>query len=193
MALQFLPIALAVGSTLLKAKGAMDASAGARAAGKREQLAKEADAGVLRSRAQQEIASAQQQSFEEKRRARLVASRAVALAASGGGGVTDPTIVKLLADIDGEGAYRAAVRVYQGDEKARLLRYQAEGSMYEGALAQEAGEAKSRAYKTQAIASVIEGAGSLYGKYGMGGPSQTAAMGQQRYGSDFDAYQYAGY
>lgn len=173
--LNFLPIALQVGSTLLKNRGATQAASGASVAGKRERIAKEYEAKQFESRAGEEIAAAQQRGFEEKRRARLVASRAVALAAAGGGGATDPTIVNLLADIDGEGAYRAAVRVYQGDETARGLRERAAGARYEGELAEEAGSAKARAYKTSALASLLSGAGSLYAKYGVGGPKKTVS------------------
>ena len=167
MALNFLPIALQVGSSLLQYKGAQDAARGTRVAGQRQRIAKEYEATALESRAQQEVAVAQQRGFEEKRRAKLVASRTIALAAAGGGGATDPTVMNMLADLEGEGAYRAAVRVYQGGEEARMLRSRAAGARYEGALEEEAGSAKARAYKTAGISSLLSGAGSLYGKYGV--------------------------
>lgn len=170
MALQFLATALQVAGTLMSVKGGLDAAKAARVAGQRQRAAKESEAALYTSRAQQEVAAAQQRGFEEKRKAKLVASRAIALAASGGGGASDPTVMNLLADVEGEGAYRQAVRVYQGEEAARTLRYQAAGARYEGELAEEAGSAKARAYKTQAISSLLSGAGSLYGKYG-GSPS----------------------
>ena len=118
MALQFLPIALAVGSALLKFQGAQDAAKGSIIAGHRARAAAEAKARSLEVKAGQEIAIGQQRGFEEQRKARLVASRLVALAASSGGGASDPTVVNLLAGISGEGAYRQAVRVYEGKETA---------------------------------------------------------------------------
>ena len=191
MALNFLPIALTVASSLLQYKGSQDAARGSRVAGQRQRIAKEAEAGALESKAQQEVAVAQQRSFGETGRAKIIASRVIALSAAGGGGATDPTIINMLADIEGEGAYRAALQVYQGSEEARALRVRASGARYEGALAEEAGEAKSRAYKTSGVAALLQGAGSLYGKYGA--TTDPKLTGQERYGADYDAYQNSGY
>lgn len=171
MALNFLPIALQVAGTALQAKGASTAAKGARLEGQRKRQAKEFEAAGLETAAGQAVATAQQRSFEEQRRARLVASRAVALAAAGGGGATDPTVVKLLSDLEGEGAYRAAVQVYQGEEEARTLRQRAAGARYEGGLAEEAGAARAGAYRTAGAGALLSGGASLYAKYGV--PTQS--------------------
>jgi len=83
--------------------------------------------------AKQVVASAQRVALEDKRQAELIASRAVAVAAAGGGGVNDPTVINLLEDIEAEGAYRAAVAMYEGESQADKIRY-------EGQLEEIAGE-----------------------------------------------------
>ena len=167
MALNFLPIGLQIAGTVLQAKGAGDTAKGARRAGQRQRQAKEFEAAGLETAAGQAVAAGQQRSFEEQRRARLVASRAVALSAAGGGGATDPTVVKLLSDLEGEGAYRAAVQVYQGEEEARVLRQRAAGARYEGGMAEEAGAARAGAYRTAGAGALLSGGASLYAKYGL--------------------------
>ena len=71
--------------------------------------------------AQQQRAVAQREAFEEKRRTDLLVSRAVAVA---GGGAGDPTVLDIISDIEGEGAYRAAVAVYGGEARAQQLEYE---------------------------------------------------------------------
>lgn len=181
MALQFLPIALAVGSTLLKFGGAQDAAKASLIAGHRARDAAEAKARSLDVKAGEELAIGQQRGFEETRRARLVASRLVALAASSGGGASDPTVINLMAGISGEGAYRQAVRVYEGKETARGLREQANNVRYEGQMAEEAASMKSKAYRTAAKGAILQGAASMFGSYGMGGPGKTDLSGTDDY------------
>lgn len=156
-----------VAGTLLEYQGGMAASKNAKVAGQRNRAAKEVEATTLRQRAGEEIAVSQQRAIEEKRRAGLVASRVLAVAR---GGATDPTVINLLANISGEGAYRAAVRIYEGKEAARGLKNQANASAYEGELAEEAGNFQSYAYKNAAKASLLKGVGSMFDSYGGGGP-----------------------
>ena len=171
MALNFLPLLLQAGGTLLSASGASQAANGATTAGRRSRQAKEYEATELEGRAKEVTAAAQQKGFEERRRARLVASRIVALSAAGGGGASDPTVMKMLADVEGEGVYRQAVQVYQGEDEARTMRMRASGARYEGALAEETGRNQARAYKTAGVATLLTGGGSLYAKYGIPGPT----------------------
>lgn len=112
--------------------------------------------------AKQEVAVSQRAALEEQRQAELLASRAIAVAAAGGGGADDPTVTKIIADIKGEGAYRAALQMYEGEEKAKKLRFQ-------GAAAEFEGEAGYKAAKTEAISSLLGTGASMYSTYKMGG------------------------
>ena len=161
-----------IGGTLLSYKGQKDAGAAARRAGTRENVARQFEAEQLRQQATQVIAASQRQALGEMRQGDIVASRAIALAAASGGGVSDPTIVNLLARTKGEGAYRAGVALYEGEEQARKLRMKAASKLYEGAGAEEAGIYREAAHKTLAKASLFKGTAhlSLFSKYGGGGP-----------------------
>ena len=115
--------------------------------------------------AQSVRASGQRQAFEEKRQAQLVESRALALAAASGAGASDPTAVKILSGIEAEGAYRAAVRMYESEEEARFL--EVSGKMRADSLNDQAS-----AMRFGATADLVTGAASLYSRYGGGGPSK---------------------
>lgn len=170
MPLDFLSTALTVGSSLLEYSGSKKAAKGARVAGERNRAAREAQAASIESRAGQELAVSQVGAEVERRRARLLASRTIALAAAGGGDTSDPTLASLVAGIAGEGAYRAAIRIYEGKETARGLREQAAGVRYEGFLAEEEGAIRSNAYKKSGVSALLSGATSLFTKYNAGRP-----------------------
>jgi hypothetical protein len=142
-----------------QAAGAIAAGRAASVAGKAAEQGKEFEAVQMEQQAGQEMAAAQRSAQEEQRKARLVASRALAVASAGGGGASDPTVVRILADIDGEGAYRSAMELYRGEEAGRKLRMGAAGARYDGKVARAGG-------KAQATAQYLSAAGSLYTKYG---------------------------
>lgn len=176
----WLPPALAAGGTVLSFMGQMRAASGAKAAGRaariaaeRQAIAQEFEAAQLEQQAGQAIAASQRAAAEERRQAELVTSRQVALAAASGAGASDPTIVNLIARTVQEGAYRAAVALYEGEDRARAMRMAAKGKHYESAVLREGGMLAESGYKSQAgalkigaVASLISGAGSLYAKYG---------------------------
>ena len=141
--------------------------------GQRTQIAREYEAKQLEQQAGQEIASSQRAASEERRRARIIASRSLALAAASGAGASDTTVSNLLADIEGEGAYRASLALYQGEESARKLRMGADGKRYEGQAAADGADIKASAYDLEAAGTVISGASSIYGKYNDGGPGKS--------------------
>lgn len=167
--------------------GGIGAGRAARRAGERAQATANFEAAQLHQRAGQEVAASQRTALEERRRAELVASRAVAVAAASGGGVSDPTVSDLLADIEGEGAYRAGVELYQGEERARLLNMGADAKTFEGEILKAGGKDRQRAYVTNAFGSLATGGTSLYGKYGMGGPKKAAGRSTSNTASWFDA------
>jgi hypothetical protein len=185
------PVALSVASMVMSARGIGMAKAGAdqAAAAARANAARRAqeagfEAEQLRVNAGQEEAAGQIAAREQQRQARLVQSRAIAVAAAGGGSVADPTVVNLLARNAGEGVYRAGLALYQGRERARVLRMQATGKDLEVGADIAGGEAAAQGYilrgkaeATRGYASMFSSASTLFGKYGVGGPSGGATPG----------------
>lgn len=159
------------GATILQGVGGLMAGFGARSAGKAEQAAAQFQAAQLQQNAVQAVAASQRAAAEERRKAQLVASRALAVAAASGGSASDVSVQNIIADLDSEGAYRAMVALYEGEEKARQLGMAAQGKLYEGELVAKAGRQKQAAYTIAGIGSMATGAGSLFMKYGRGGPS----------------------
>lgn len=110
--------------------------------------------------AKQAEAEAQREFIEEKRKAKFMESRAIAVAAaSGAGGAEDPTVSKLLSDIEGEGEYRALSSLYGGYTDAKLARAQA------GAVINE-GRAARRAANLSAATTILGAGADFYTKYG---------------------------
>lgn len=171
-ALTKVAIGAMVGGTLLSMKGAGDAARAAKIAGRRDRVAKEFEAEQLREQAGQALAVSQRAALEQQRQGRLMASRALAVAAASGGGASDPTVVNLMAGADGEAAYRSAIALYEGEDRARKLRMGAAASRYEGAVAEDTGNQRASAYKTMRAASAL----TLLGKYGQGGPDGDAKL-----------------
>lgn len=156
--------AIAIGGAVLEGIGSKKAGKEAKKAAKREQQAAEYEALQLEQEAKEAQALAQMAAREEERRARLVASRALALAAAGGS-ASDPGIASLIADIEGEGAYRAAIALYQGESDARKLRMGAETRRIAGRASLERGRSLQQAYNLQAAGSLLSAGASLYSAY----------------------------
>lgn len=172
----------AIGTVISVASGMSQAKA-AKQAGIQAQIAENYKAAQMDQAAGQEVAAAQRKRDEELHRAQLVASRALAVAGKGGGGVTDPTVVNLISDIQGEGAYRGMVAIYDGEERARQLRQGGATARYQGDIYAAGGAQRASALRTGAIGSGIIGAGSLYAKYGPRsgpGPEQPPAPVEDR-------------
>lgn len=117
----------------------------------------------------QELASSQRAAYEQRRNAALLASKAVAAAAASGAGASDPGVVDIIDRITGEGAYRSALALYEG-ESAAVTRRAAARSLRETSYSlQLAGgtEAKalSQAGNMQALATLLTGASSMYDIY----------------------------
>tara|TARA_R110000868_G_scaffold142759_3_gene360209 strand:- start:2398 stop:2988 length:591 start_codon:yes stop_codon:yes gene_type:complete len=146
--------------------GNMQAGKAAKQAGERQQAAAKFQADQMAAQSIQEQAAAQRGAIDQRRQASLIASRAVAAAGASGGGVDDPSVQNLISDIRGEGAYRAAVKLYQGEDAARQLRMGGEAKIYEGSLKMQDANDRASAYYTKGIGSGL----SLMGKYGSGGP-----------------------
>ena len=97
------------------------------------------------------MATGQAAMFEDQRQAELIASRAVAVAAAGGY-IQD--IDHLIADIYGEGAYRASLTMREAEMEAESLRFA-------GDQAEEYGADQYDLYKGRAKAAKIQGVADL--------------------------------
>lgn len=169
--------ATTVASLFMQAKGASDAAAAAERNAAAVKAAKEYEAKQLEQNAGQAIAASHRAALDQERQAQLVASRALAVAAAGGGGVSDPTIVRLLSKIQGEGAYRRGLAIYDGEDKARVMRMQAAARRFEGELGVQGGDAMASAYLTKGATGMVSGIGSLFSKYAGGGADSGASGG----------------
>lgn len=163
--------------TLIEMWGNLEAGRTARIHGERLRAAAEFDAWQAERQGGVAIAISQRQAVEEHRQANLVASRALAVAAASGGGVSDPTIVRIIANARGEGTYRANVALYEGEARARQLRFEAITGRITGYGLEAEGAARSQAYALNALGVGVKGAASLYAKYGQNGPGTTPSPG----------------
>tara|TARA_R110000868_G_scaffold411755_1_gene708895 strand:- start:13809 stop:14408 length:600 start_codon:yes stop_codon:yes gene_type:complete len=167
----FIPVAMSALGMFTGAAGSAKAATAARVAGEKQRVASQFEAAQLEQQAGQAVAVGIQAANEQRRQAMLVQSRALAISAASGGSASDSTIIKLLSRTAGEGAYRAGVALYQGEEKARQLRLSAASKLYEGDAAAESANQRADAYGTTAAGNLLSGGASLYAKYGMGRPS----------------------
>lgn len=103
-------------------------------------------------------AEGQAQAAIDRREGRYAVSRARAVAAGSGAGVSDPTVVNLMADLEAESEYNALSALYSGKSEAMNLRLGARSRRKEGKAARTA------AY-LGAASTIFEGAE----KSGMGG------------------------
>lgn len=159
-----------------------------RQAGESRRAAAEFEANSLEVQAGQQIAASQRDMMDVQRVGRLAESRALALSAASGGGASAPTVTRLIGNLAKETSYNAARSLYAGEEKARLMRMQAETLREQGEFATTAGnlaasasESRGQAAVLASYSSIIGAAGGLYSKYGGNGPQKT------------DYFQFTGY
>lgn len=164
---------VAVVGLVVNLSGNRSAKKAAKKRGEKIQQAKEYEALQYEQQAGQVVAASQRVAGQERHKAKVIASRALALAAASGAGASDTTVENILADIDGEGAYRASVALYQGEEQARRLKMAAQGRRLEGEAAKEGADVEAKAYDIKAAGAIVDTTSSIYGKYSKGGPNQT--------------------
>lgn len=121
----------------------------------------DSEADQLRRKAGARRAEGVAGAIEERRQGRLNESRARAVAAASGAGVTDPTVVNLMGDIQADADYRALSRMYEGEEEAAGLDAAAKARKREGRAARLAGGLKG-------VGSILSGVDTLRSKYGDG-------------------------
>ena len=112
-------------------------------------------AAELHKRAGTRRAVSHREAAEERRDAEFAYSRALAVAAASGAGVSDPTVVKIFADLQAEGDYRVLSRLFVGEDEAQGIEYSAEAARREG-------KARKRAHRLTALSTAIDFA-SAYG------------------------------
>jgi hypothetical protein len=169
---QILSVAGQIGGPLMTAGSQRNAGKIASTAGQTQQNLSNFEAEQYDQAAGESLAVSQRKAAEERRVGRIQGSRALALAAASGGG-TGGTVANIIADLAGEGAYRSAVALYEGEAQARKYRQAASGKRYEGKVEYASGQARQRAFNTAANTSLIRGGASLFEKYGLGGFQQT--------------------
>jgi hypothetical protein len=157
-----------VGS-VLEMEGHRSAGEAARVTGQRRNVASQFEAEQLEQQAGQTLAAQQRVAIEEKRKADLLASRALAVAGASGGGASDPTVVRIIAGIAGEGSYRASVALYRGEDQARRLRMGEKAKRFEGAAAEDMGLREEFGHEIAGTAALFSGSSTLAGRYGGGG------------------------
>lgn len=104
-------------------------------------------------------AQAQREAIIERRKAKNLMSRARAVSAASGAGASDPTVTKILTDIDTQGEVNALNALYTGDTLARGLRSGAASALNESRAMRSAGN-------LAAASTALGGATSWYEKYG---------------------------
>ena len=138
-------LGLMVVGTLMGASGERKAGRRAAQRGREQKAFDEVYAGQV-------IAIGQRAALEQTRQAKLMASRAIAVAAAGG---ASQDIDHLIADIEGEGVYRASLAMYEAETEAERIKFQ-------GLMAERTGRDLQSASNKRALATLISGAGSLY-------------------------------
>jgi hypothetical protein len=119
----------------------------------------EAVARAREEAANAEAAEGQRAAMVERRKARNLMSRARAVAAASGGGVSDPTVVNQLTDIETQGELNALNAMYSGNTAARGYRRGA-------AFARNEADASQTAGYLGAASTALDGANDWYSKYG---------------------------
>jgi hypothetical protein len=141
----FIPYIVAAAGTLLQGASAKQAA--------------ESEASQLESIAGQTRAASQREMANRRRAARYAQSRAQALAAASGAGASDPSVVDLISDLEGEGEYGALAAMFEGEDRARGLEFGA-------TLSRKQGQAAMSSSALKAGSTLLSGGSSWYDKYG---------------------------
>jgi hypothetical protein len=153
------------------AMASRDAGKTARLEGRLRQEMEQFRARLFTQQAGLAIASSQRTAHEERRRAKLVESRALAVAAASGTDASSSGVMNLIANIAGEGAYRSAVALYEGEERAKQLRIEGVMASWSGDTAAFAGRSRQAAHKLEAAGTIMSTMGSMYTKYARNTPN----------------------
>jgi hypothetical protein len=154
--------ALSIGGAALGFMGSKDASKAQKAEGKRRLAQGKEQNRYNKAAAIQTEASGQIAARDIRRQTELVASRAIAVAAAGG---YSDDITNLLADIDGEGNYRASIELYNYGTEAERLRHEGRLAEKYGSDSNIASQAQAKATKTAGYGNLLSNAASIYNNW----------------------------
>ncbi len=170
-------VAVGVAGLALQAKGMIDARRDAKAIAAKQQAAANFAAAQMEQNAGQEQAAAQRTALVEARNTRMVQSRAIALAAASGASASDPTVMKIIGDISGEGSYRQNLALYEGEERARQLKIAATATRMSGDISAGATLAQGRSIALEGAGRLALGGSTLLSRYGYDSPATQTATG----------------
>jgi hypothetical protein len=159
-----------IGGLALQLAGVANAERSSRQAAATRMDAAKFEADQALQEAGQSVAVAQRGAFAIDRQTQLLQSRALALAAASGGGASDPTVMNIIGNLGGEGSYRKAQALYEGEAQARALRLKATSDIVSGEIGAQASLAEGRSTMITGSASAFKSASSLYAKYGYKSP-----------------------
>lgn len=125
-------------SAALVAIGSVVQAGGTIAAGNAARREGNFRARQLEQAAGQERATSQRAAIEETRKADLAISRAQALGAASGAGAADVGMTNIIKGIAGQGEYNALTALFEGEERARGLKLQADTARLQGKQARKA-------------------------------------------------------
>ena len=164
----FLAAAIPYIGTILGVAGKARSAKAARKQGRQLLALRNEQAVDIERQAVEVKAIAQRQAIDEQEKAELLISRAQAVAAASGGSATDQTVLDVMSDIEGEGAYRAAMAMYQGEREAETLRQEAKYTRAGGEISRQESNARARAYEMEAVGTIAQGATTFYDRYNKG-------------------------
>ena len=128
------------------------------------------NASQARIAAGQAAAAGQVGASEEMRSAMLVNSTALARAAASGAGASDPTIINMMAQTQGRGAYLAGLKLYSGEEQQRQLLDKANADVYQSQLQNQSDQTRATTYDIAAPAALLRGISPIAAKYAYDAP-----------------------
>lgn len=146
--------------------GGMQQARGLEAAGKMKAAAYADLAAQYDTRALAHIPLAQRKALETKRLTKIMESDARAKLK---GGASDPSSIKLLAELRTQGFYQAALQMVAGEQAAENERARGRYARIAGSRAAAAGKIKAHAARTGAFMGLLKGMGkniTLARKYG---------------------------
>lgn len=163
--------ALQIGSTILSAGSQLARGDAASVIGRRRKAQAEYEADQLEQEAEASRGVGLRGGADAAMQTQLVNSAAIARAAASGAGASDPTVVNIIARTAGEGAYRQALALYEGEAQARMDRMKATALRYEGATAEADSKFARNQSRIGAASTLLSGGvkfTSMYDKYWAG-------------------------
>ncbi len=173
---------LMAGSAVMQMAGTIGQGNAARATANNQ-------AAQLEQQAGQSRATAQREAEAKRRQGEFASSRAQAVQAAAGGNPDSFTAVENEKDLVGQGEYGALTAMFNGEERARGMEYNAANKRLEGKAAHDAGV-------TSAIASGLSSAGKIAGMTtGGSGETMTSKYTDpfNNNGGSFDSDEYGPY